>query len=66
MNAFFIMAAILLFGGDTIKQFIFILFSGMLSGTYSSIFTAVPLLVSWEKGEIPFLKAGNVSAAAEA
>jgi preprotein translocase SecF subunit len=55
LNAFFVMAAILLFGGDTIKQFIATLFIGMLSGTYSSIFTAVPLLVSWEKGEIPFL-----------
>ncbi len=56
LNAFFIMIAILLFGGDTIKQFIFIFFVGLLSGTYSSIFIAVPLLVSWEKGEIPFLK----------
>jgi preprotein translocase SecF subunit len=55
LNAFFIMAAILLLGGATIKQFIFILFIGLLSGTYSSIFTAVPLLVAWEKGEIPFL-----------
>jgi preprotein translocase SecF subunit len=59
LNAFFIMAAILLFGGETIKQFIFILFIGLLSGTYSSIFTAVPLLVSWEKGEIPFLNQGH-------
>ena len=55
LNAFFVMAAILLFGGETIKQFIAILFIGMLSGTYSSIFTAVPLLVAWEKGEIPLL-----------
>jgi preprotein translocase SecF subunit len=55
LNAFFIMAAILLFGGDTIKQFIAILFIGLVSGTYSSIFTAVPLLVAWEKGEIPFI-----------
>lgn len=56
LNAFFIMAAILLFGGESIKQFIAILFVGLISGTYSSIFTAVPLLVAWEKGEIPFLK----------
>lgn len=55
LNAFFIMAAILLFGGDTIKQFIAILFIGLVSGTYSSIFTAVPLLVAWEKGEIPLV-----------
>jgi len=56
LNAFFIMVAILLFGGETIKPFIAILFIGLLSGTYSSIFTAVPLLVAWEKGEIPFLQ----------
>ena len=55
LNAFFIMIAILLFGGETVKQFIAILFIGLLSGTYSSIFTAVPLLVAWEKGELPFV-----------
>lgn len=55
LNAFFIMVAILIFGGDSIKQFIAILFVGLLTGTYSSIFIAVPLLVSWEKGEIPFI-----------
>jgi preprotein translocase SecF subunit len=55
LNAFFIMAAILLFGGDTIKQFILILFIGLLSGTYSSIFTAAPLLVAWEKGQLPLV-----------
>ena len=55
LNAFFIMAAILLFGGETVKQFIAILFIGLLSGTYSSIFTAVPLLVAWQKGELPFV-----------
>lgn len=61
LNAFFIMAAILLFGGETVRQFIFILFIGLLSGSYSSLFTAVPLLVAWEKGEIPFLS-GTVDA----
>jgi len=55
LNAFFIMIAILLFGGETVKQFIAILFIGLLSGTYSSIFTAVPLLVAWEKGQLPLL-----------
>jgi preprotein translocase SecF subunit len=58
LNAFFVMIAILLFGGPTVKQFIAILLIGLLSGTYSSIFTAVPLLVSWEKGEIPGLRGG--------
>jgi preprotein translocase SecF subunit len=49
LNAIFVMIAILLFGGASIKQFITILLVGLLSGTYSSIFTAVPLLVLWEK-----------------
>lgn len=55
LNAFFIMIAIMLFGGESIRQFIGMLFIGLLTGTYSSIFIAVPLLVAWEKGEIPFL-----------
>ena len=67
LNAFFIMAAILLFGGESIKQFIAILFVGLLTGTYSSIFIAVPLLVAWEKGELPFTRRPAISeAAAEA
>jgi preprotein translocase subunit SecF len=52
LNAMFVMIAILIFGGATIKQFIAAMLVGLLSGTYSSIFNAVPLLVSWEKGEI--------------
>jgi len=55
LNAIFVMVAILLFGGETIRQFIAILLIGLMSGTYSSIFNAVPLLVSWELGEIPFV-----------
>ncbi|MCA9922274.1 MAG: protein translocase subunit SecF [Anaerolineales bacterium] len=57
LNAMFVLVAILLFGGASIKPFIAVLFIGLLSGTYSSMFTAVPLLVAWEKNEIPFLKA---------
>jgi len=52
LNAIFIMVAILLFGGATIKQFIFAILLGMVTGTYSSLCIAVPLLVVWENGEI--------------
>ncbi len=55
LNAIFVIIAILFFGGATIKQFVAVLLVGMLSGTYSSIFTAVPLLVVWEKGELTAL-----------
>ena len=49
LNAMFVMVAILLFGGASIRHFIAVLFVGLLSGTYSSIFNAVPILVAWEK-----------------
>ena len=55
LNAIFVMVALLLFGGASIQQFIAVLLVGMVSGTYSSIFTAVPLLVAWEKGELPLV-----------
>jgi preprotein translocase SecF subunit len=49
LNAMFVLVAILLFGGASIRHFIAVLFVGLLSGTYSSICNAVPLLVTWEK-----------------
>jgi len=48
LNAIFVLVALLLFGGATMKQFVAVLLVGLLSGTYSSIFNAVPLLVVWE------------------
>lgn len=51
LNAMFVMVAIILFGGITIRHFMSIMLAGMVTGTYSSLFFAVPLLVVWEKGE---------------
>ncbi len=48
LNAIFVLVALLLFGGATMKQFVAVLLVGLMSGTYSSIFNAVPLLVAWE------------------
>lgn len=39
--------ALLLFGGQSIRLFVFALLIGIASGTYSSIFNASPLLVTW-------------------
>jgi preprotein translocase SecF subunit len=49
LNAMFVMVAIILFGGSTIKPFIATMLVGMISETYSALFIAVPLLVVWEK-----------------
>lgn len=42
--------ALLMFGGQSIRNFVLILMIGLLSGTYSSIFNAAQLLVVWENG----------------
>ena len=47
----FPLLAMVLFGGVTIRHFVTILLLGVLSGTYSSIFNASPILVVWEKRE---------------
>ncbi|HET9346931.1 MAG TPA: protein translocase subunit SecF [Candidatus Limnocylindrales bacterium] len=40
--------ALLLFGGSAIRNFVLALLIGIVSGTYSSIFNAAPLLVVWQ------------------
>jgi protein-export membrane protein SecD/preprotein translocase SecF subunit len=45
--------ALLLLGGVTIQSFLLVLLIGVVSGTYSSIFIASQLLVSWEEGDVP-------------
>ncbi len=52
LTVLFTLAALILFGGITIQHFVVTLFIGILSGSYSSIFNASPLLVVWENGEI--------------
>jgi preprotein translocase subunit SecF len=52
LTVLFTLAALILFGGITIRHFVVTLFIGILSGSYSSIFNAAPLLVVWENGEI--------------
>ena len=45
----FVLLAIYIFGGESIKNFVLALILGVLIGTYSSIFIASPLLTSWNK-----------------
>lgn len=44
--------ALVLFGGSTTREFVLALLIGVVVGTYSSIFNASQLLVSWQEGEI--------------
>src|SRR5690606_7717061 len=49
LTVLFVLLALILFGGESIKWFVVALFIGVAVGTYSSIFTASPLLVVWNE-----------------
>jgi preprotein translocase subunit SecF len=44
-----VLLALLLFGGDTLRGFVLALLIGIVSGAYSSIFNASPLLAVWRR-----------------
>jgi preprotein translocase subunit SecF len=44
-----VLLSLFLFGGESIKGFVLALLIGIISGTYSSIFNATPLLVVWRR-----------------
>jgi len=47
LTTLLVLFSLLLFGGDSIHYFALALIIGIISGTYSSIFLASPLLVEW-------------------
>jgi preprotein translocase subunit SecF len=49
LTVVFVLSALLLFGGASIRWFVVALLIGVVSGTYSSIFNAAPLLVFWQE-----------------
>lgn len=52
----FMMIALLLLGGETIKWFVATLLVGSISGAYSSPFVAVSILVTWDELQKKFKK----------
>lgn len=49
VTIFLVLLVLFLIGGETTKDFAFVLLTGVVIGTYSSIFVASPLLVVFEK-----------------
>jgi preprotein translocase subunit SecF len=49
LTIIFMLLAMYLLGGESTKWFIFALLIGTISGTYSSTFTAAPILILWDK-----------------
>ena len=51
LTILFAVLALLLLGGESIRNFLLVLFIGVIAGTYSSICIASQVLVVWETGE---------------
>lgn len=49
LTVLFVLLALLMFGGESIYYFVLALFIGVITGTYSSIFVAAPILVIWQR-----------------
>ncbi len=47
LTTFFSTAVVLFFGGKTLEDFAFVLFVGVITGTYSTIYVAGALVVDW-------------------
>lgn len=47
LTIIFMLIALLVLGGESLRLFVFALLIGTISGTYSSTFNAAPLLVFW-------------------
>jgi SecD/SecF fusion protein len=48
--------SLLIFGGPTLQDFAFAMIVGIVSGTYSSIFIASPVLTAWKEREPGFVR----------
>jgi SecD/SecF fusion protein len=57
--------SLLIFGGATLQDFAFAMLVGIVSGTYSSIFIASPVLTAWKEREPGFIRRRERIAAAE-
>ena len=51
LSTVFLIGVLLIFGGDTLRDFAFAMMVGVASGTYSSIFIASPVLTEWKERE---------------
>lgn len=52
---------LLIFGGGALHDFALVLFIGMISGVYSTVYIATPIVIWWHKGKRPELGTKTVA-----
>jgi preprotein translocase subunit SecF len=63
MLTIFSVAALLVFGGGTISDLSFFLLVGLISGTYSTIWIAAPIVLAWENFRRPLARSAEARGA---
>ncbi len=53
LTLIFAILALMLMGGESIREFLWAMLIGTVTGAYSSVFIASLILVSWEEGDLP-------------
>jgi preprotein translocase SecF subunit len=48
LTVFLVVAVLFAFGGEVLRDFAFVLLVGVVTGTYSTIFVAAPIILDWE------------------
>jgi preprotein translocase SecF subunit len=48
LTVFMVVVVLYVFGGEVLRDFAFVLLVGVVTGTYSSIFVAAPIVLDWE------------------
>ena len=48
LTVFLVVAVLFVAGGEVLRDFAFALLVGVVTGTYSSVFVAAPIVVDWE------------------
>jgi SecD/SecF fusion protein len=48
LTVFLVVAVLFVFGGEVLRDFAFVLLVGVVTGTYSTVFVAAPIILDWE------------------
>jgi preprotein translocase SecF subunit len=48
LTVFLVVAVLFVFGGEVLRDFAFTLLVGVVTGTYSTVFVAAPIILDWE------------------
>jgi preprotein translocase SecF subunit len=66
LTVFMVVMLLYVFGGEVLRDFAFVLLVGVITGTYSSVFVAAPIIVDWENWSIGRQRPGRKAVRASA